>query len=116
MSEDLRRAIDRILIDRSLLDETLRDRRTDYLFPSPTNPDRPISKDLASNRLERAEALAACPSSTAACGMLNRRKWVTQSGTRTDYVTYPDSCGDPYHHEPHLCDNHPRLPPLCFIN
>ena len=78
MSQELRHVFDRIMIDHRLLDESLRDQETEYLFPSPTNPDRPISKDLASAWLEQAEALAGLPKLDGTLWHAYRRKWVTQ--------------------------------------
>ena len=78
MSQELRHVIDRIMIDHRLLDESLRDRETEYLFASPTNPARPISKDLASAWLEQAEALAGLPKLDGSLWHAYRRKWVTQ--------------------------------------
>ena len=50
---------------------------TGYLFPSPRNPRRPVSKDLVSGWLERAEAMARLPKLDGSLWHAYRRKWAT---------------------------------------
>ena len=50
---------------------------TAYLFPSPRNPRRPVSKDLVSGWLERAEAMAGLPKLDGSLWHAYRRKWAT---------------------------------------
>lgn len=49
-----------------------------YLFPSPRNPAQPVSKDLASAWLERAERLASVPKHDGSLWHAYRRKWATE--------------------------------------
>jgi integrase len=65
---------------RAALDRVLRERPgigPRYLFPSPTNPELPVSKDLASAWLERAERLAEVPKQHGSLWHAYRRGWVT---------------------------------------
>jgi hypothetical protein len=48
-----------------------------YLFPSPRNARRPVSKDLVSGWLERAEALAELSKLDGSLWHAYRRKWAT---------------------------------------
>jgi len=48
------------------------------LFPSPRRPDQPVSKDLASACLERAEVLAKVPKQDRSLWHAYRRKWATE--------------------------------------
>jgi integrase len=78
MTAEARAIIDRILIDRELLDETLRHQDSEYLFPSPTDPHKPVSKDLASDWLERAEAAAGVRKLDGSLWHAYRRGWVSE--------------------------------------
>jgi integrase len=66
-----RAAIDRVLARRPGIGKA-------YLFPSPRRPDRPLSKDLASAWLERAEVLAKVPKQEGSLWHAYRRKWATE--------------------------------------
>ncbi len=76
MDARARAAVDRILVDREL---GLRARWPDspWCFPSPRNPSRPLSKDLASEWLERAETLAEVPKLDGSLWHAYRRGWAT---------------------------------------
>ncbi len=71
MSPRMRAVIDRIKAVRPGLG-------TAYLFPSPRNARRPISKDKASRWLQKAEELAKVPHLDGGCWHPYRRKWVTE--------------------------------------
>jgi len=62
INAEVRAAINRILVERPLIGEA-------YLFPSPLDPSRPISKELADKWLLQAEKLA---------GLSPRRWWVAR--------------------------------------
>ena len=67
---------------RQALDRVVRERQTGvlspWLFPSPRNPRRPISKDLASLWLERAEKMAKLPKLEGSLWHAYRRKWACE--------------------------------------
>jgi integrase len=71
-----REALDRIGADREV---GVRGKwpASPWLFPSPRNPSRPLSKDLASEWLERAEALAELPKLDGSLWHAYRRGWAT---------------------------------------
>jgi hypothetical protein len=65
---------------RAALDRVLRERPglgAAYLFPSPTDPAQPITKDRASTWLIEAEALAELPKLEGGIWHPYRRKWAT---------------------------------------
>ena len=66
-----RAAIDRVLRERPGIGRA-------YLFPSPTNPRRPCSKDLVSDWLIRAEVLAGVPKMKGSLWHAYRRRWATE--------------------------------------
>ena len=66
----VRAAVDRIISERPGVGMA-------YLFPSPRSPRRPVSKDLASEWLEQAEALAEMPKLDGALWHAYRRGWAT---------------------------------------
>ena len=68
---DVRAAIERILVESPL-------RPTAYLFPSPQDPSKHVSKELASAWLERAEQLAKLPKQDGSLWHAYRRKWVNE--------------------------------------
>jgi integrase len=70
LNTEARAAVDRILKDRPGLGAA-------YLFPSPRNPRRAVSVDLASDWLERAEQLAELPSHEGSLWHAFRRGWAT---------------------------------------
>jgi hypothetical protein len=53
------------------------DRNTEYLFPSPCDPEKPVSKDLARDWLLRAERLAKVRKLDGSLWHAYRRGWVT---------------------------------------
>lgn len=67
----VRKALDRIKAERLGIG-------TAYLFPSPRNARRPISKDLASDWLRKAEALAGLKPLDGSLWHAYRRKWATE--------------------------------------
>lgn len=71
-----RSAVDRVLVDREV---GLRAKwpESPYLFPSPRNPARSVSKDLASDWLLAAEALAKLPKMDGSLWHCYRRGWAT---------------------------------------
>lgn len=71
-----RAALDRIAVDR-VMGTRSRWPESPWLFPSPRNPSRPVSKDLASDWLERAEALAGLPKLDGTLWHGYRRGWAT---------------------------------------
>lgn len=71
-----RAALDRILVEREV-GTRARWPGSPWLFPSPRNPSRPVSKDLASDWLERAEALARLPKMDGSLWHAYRRGWAT---------------------------------------
>ncbi len=76
MDQRARGAVDRILVDREV---GVRSRwsGSPWLFPSPRNANRPVSKDLASAWLEEAEALAKLPKLEGSLWHAYRRGWAT---------------------------------------
>ncbi len=70
ISASVRAALDRILAERPAIGDAL-------LFPSPRNPRKAISKDLASDWLERAEQLAGLPKLDGSLWHAYRRGWAT---------------------------------------
>ncbi len=70
INASVRAALNRINSERPGVD-------TAYLFPSPRNPRRPVSKDLVSGWLERAEAMARLPKLDGSLWHAYRRKWAT---------------------------------------
>lgn len=76
IDERARKALDRIAVDREV---GLRARwpQSPYLFPSPRNPAHAVSKDLASDWLERAEVLAELPKLDGSLWHAYRRGWAT---------------------------------------
>lgn len=68
---DVRAAINRVFGDRPVIGAT-------YLFPSPTVVNKPVSKELASAWLVRAEALAGVPKQDGSLWHAYRRKWATE--------------------------------------
>ena len=71
VNAQVRAAIERILERRPGIGRA-------YLFPSPKNPQRPVSKDLASRWLKRAEKLAGVPKMDGSLWHAYRRKWATE--------------------------------------
>ncbi|MFI4978528.1 MAG: tyrosine-type recombinase/integrase, partial [Solirubrobacterales bacterium] len=71
-----REAVDRVAVDREL-GTRAKWPASPWLFPSPRNPSRPVSKDLASDWLERAEALAKLPKLDGSLWHAYRRGWAT---------------------------------------
>jgi integrase len=71
ISRQVRKAIDRVLAERPGVG-------TAYLFPSPRNPRRPVSKDLASTWLRNAQKLAGVRSLDGSLWHAYRRKWATE--------------------------------------
>jgi hypothetical protein len=71
INAQVRRALDRNLAERPGVGRA-------YLFPSPRNPARPVSKDLASAWLEEAERLAEVPKQAGSLWHAYRRKWATE--------------------------------------
>lgn len=76
IDERARKALDRIAVDREV-GTRARWPESPYLFPSPRNPSRPVSKDLASDWLCRAEELAALPKLGGSLWHAYRRGWAT---------------------------------------
>jgi len=76
IDERARKALDRIGVD---LELGLRARwpESPFLFPSPRNPAHPVSKDLASDWLERAETLAKLTKLDGSLWHAYRRGWAT---------------------------------------
>jgi integrase len=76
IDERARAAVDRILVDREV---GLRAgwKTSPWLFPSPRNPARAVSKDLVSDWLERAEQLAQLPKLDGSLWHAYRRGWAT---------------------------------------
>ncbi len=70
INASVRTALDRINTERPGVG-------TAYLFPSPRNPRRPVSKDLVSGWLKRVEALAELPKLDGSLWHAYRRKWAT---------------------------------------
>lgn len=70
MSKDVRRAVDRVLKERPGIGPM-------YLFPSPRDRECPVSKDVASWWLKRAEQLAELPKQDGSLWHAFRRAWVT---------------------------------------
>src|SRR6266566_3741966 len=66
-----RNAMERVLAERP-------GRGRAYLFPSPRNPAQPVSRDLASAWLERAEQLAKVGKQQGSLWHAYRRKWATE--------------------------------------
>jgi integrase len=66
----VRAALDRVLAERPGIGRA-------FLFPSPKNPERHVSKDLASAWLQRAERLAGVPKQDGSLWHAYRRSWVT---------------------------------------
>jgi integrase len=73
LSAPARAAIDRILAERARVGLV-----STYLFPSPRNPAKPVSKDLASEWLRRAEELAKLAPLRGSLWHAYRRKWATE--------------------------------------
>ena len=67
----VRGALDRVMVERPGVG-------TAYLFPSPRNARRPVSKDLASAWLEKAETLAKLEPLDGSLWHAYRRKWATE--------------------------------------
>lgn len=67
----VRRAIDRVLRDRPGIGGA-------YLFPSPTDPAKPVSRRVASAWLYKAEEMAGLESQKGSLWHAYRRKWVTE--------------------------------------
>ncbi len=67
----VRAALERVLAERPGLGRA-------YLFPSPRNPAQPVSRDLASAWLERAEQLAKVGKQEGSLWHAYRRKWATE--------------------------------------
>jgi integrase len=76
IDEQARKALDRIAADR-LVGVRSRWPETPLLFPSPCNPSRPVSKNLASAWLEAAEKLAELPKLDGSLWHCYRRTWAT---------------------------------------
>ncbi len=76
IDERARRALDRVLVDREV-GTRRRWPQSPYLFPSPRNAVRPVSKDLASAWLEAAEAMAELPKLDGSLWHAYRRGWAT---------------------------------------
>jgi len=76
INQRARQAVDRILVDREV---GLRAKWPDspWLFPSPRNPRKPLSVDLASDWLLAAEALAELPKLDGSLWHAYRRGWAT---------------------------------------
>ncbi len=70
LNQEVRAAINRILTDRPGIGAA-------YLFPSPRNPAKPVSKDLASDWLLKAERLAGVPKQDGTLWQAYRRGWAT---------------------------------------
>ncbi len=70
IDEEARAAIDRQLARRLIVGQA-------YVFPSPTNPDRPMSRHLADAWLRRAETLAGVESQEGSLWHAYRRGWAT---------------------------------------
>jgi len=66
-----RAALDRVLAHRPGIGKA-------YLFPSPRSAERPVSNDLVSAWLERAERLAGVPKQDGSLWHAYRRKWATE--------------------------------------
>lgn len=77
MSAELRQVIDQLLIEHFLINQRF-GIETNLLFPSPTNPSKPVSKDLAADWLKRAEKLANVPKQNGSLWHAYRRKWVSE--------------------------------------
>ena len=71
VNEQVRAAIERIIARRPGIGRA-------YLFPSPRNRERPVSKDRASQWLKRAEKLAEVPKMDGSLWHAYRRKWSTE--------------------------------------
>ena len=71
ISHEVRITIDRVLAERPGVGAT-------YIFPSPTDPARPISRYLASEWLRRAERVANLPKQKGGLWHPYRRKWATE--------------------------------------
>ena len=74
MSPLVRAAIDRVLVD-DVLGERPKD--ADWLFPAPANPTKPISYQVATRLLLRAEALAGLPKLKGSTWHCYRRGWAS---------------------------------------
>ena len=70
MNATARDAVDRVLEERPGIGRA-------YVFPSPKDRERPISKDLASSWLKKAEQLAGLPKQEGSLWHAYRRGWVT---------------------------------------
>jgi site-specific recombinase XerD len=71
INAQVRGALDRILRERPGIGRA-------YLFPSPRTARQPVSKDLASSWLKRAEKLAKVPKMEGSLWHAYRRKWATE--------------------------------------
>jgi len=76
LSAPVRSALDRVLVDREV-GVRAKWPTSPYLFPSPRNASRPVSKDLASAWLEEAEQLAKLPKLDGSLWHAYRRGWAT---------------------------------------
>lgn len=70
ISKEVRDAIGRVLVERPLIGQA-------YLFPSPLDPSKPVSKELASSWLERAERVAGVEKQVGSLWHAYRRGWAT---------------------------------------
>ncbi len=77
INAQVRAAVDRILAERPGLGRM-------WLFPSPRNSRRPVSKDLAGRWLRKAEALAGWPKLERGLWHPYRRKWATERKEHSD--------------------------------
>jgi hypothetical protein len=73
ISRAARKAIDRVISERARVGLV-----TPYLFASPKNPANPVSKDLASTWLRKAEEIAELPKHEGSLWHAYRRKWATE--------------------------------------
>ncbi len=71
MNAKVRAAVERVLAERPGIGSA-------YVFPSPRNPRRPVSKDLASAWLEKAETFARLQPLDGSLWHSYRRKWATE--------------------------------------
>jgi integrase len=71
INAQVRAAVDRILRDRPGIGRA-------WLFPSPTSPLRPVSKELASTWLRKAEEQAGLEALDGSLWHAYRRKWATE--------------------------------------
>jgi integrase len=71
VNAQVRAALDRVLADRPGIGAA-------YLFPSAGNPTKPVSKELASAWLRKAEELAVVPKQDGSLWHAYRRKWATE--------------------------------------